>query len=303
MPFPTISEHEAAALLPAMSETEFSALVEDIRENGLREPIVLYEGKILDGRHRMRACEQLGLAPLTKEWDGKGAPEAFVASMNLHRRHLTISQRAMIAAKMATLKRGQKANALRAKGVVVITTTEAAKVMGVHKSQLDDARIVLAEGTTEEIAAVNAGQESVTMLRQDIRAGLTPKERAAKRSPAATKAAQAASAQTNQMKARIYGQVRDGITALSTLPRPPDVVRTVKTVANHDQKITAEIINRALVWLTEFSNEWSRQTTTARASGQEAATQDGKTNGTRNHNSDPGHGNGVAGAEWPKSAA
>lgn len=292
---PSIPEHEAAALLPAMSEAEFSALVEDIRENGLREPIVLHEGKILDGRHRMRACEQLGIAPAIKEWDGGGSPEAFVASMNLHRRHLTVGQRAMIAAKMATLPKGRKASNIKDVSVVPITTTEAARLMGVSRPQLHEAKVVLARGTPEEIAAVEAGQESSSMLGRDIKAGLTPKERAAKRTPEAAKLAQAASAQTLAMRGRIYGQVRDGVVALSTLPRPADVVRIVKTTSQHERKITAEIINRALAWLTEFSNAWDRQGTPPEV--------EVEAKGAGDHHSDSGPSDGVAGAERPKSAA
>jgi hypothetical protein len=47
-----LKPHRFADLLPEMSNDEFSALVEDIRTNGLRVPIVLHEGAILDGRHR-----------------------------------------------------------------------------------------------------------------------------------------------------------------------------------------------------------------------------------------------------------
>jgi hypothetical protein len=80
------------------------SLVEDIRENGLREPIIVHEGKVLHGRHRLRACQELGVEPIVREWDGEcGTPEAFVASKNLLRRHLTESQRGMIAAELATV--------------------------------------------------------------------------------------------------------------------------------------------------------------------------------------------------------
>ena len=76
---------------------EFSALVEDIRANGQREPIYLHEGRIIDGRNRYRACQQLGIEPDTRVWDGVGSLVAFVVSLNLQRRHLTSSQKAIVA--------------------------------------------------------------------------------------------------------------------------------------------------------------------------------------------------------------
>jgi ParB-like chromosome segregation protein Spo0J len=90
--------HPAAELFPLMGEEELNDLVEDIRRFGLREPIVVYEGKILDGRNRWRACERLGVEPWTVEWSGVGgSPTQYVLSKNIHRRHLTPSQRAAIA--------------------------------------------------------------------------------------------------------------------------------------------------------------------------------------------------------------
>lgn len=95
--------HETAQLFPLMEGEEYRALVEDIRRNGLREPIWVYQGKIVDGRNRYRACRELGIQPRYREWDGKGSLVSFVVSMNLHRRHLSESQRAAIAVQMLPL--------------------------------------------------------------------------------------------------------------------------------------------------------------------------------------------------------
>lgn len=89
--------HEVAHLFPPMAEEEYQALRADIAAHGLREPIWISQGKIIDGCHRARACNELGLKPALREWDGKGSLLAFVVSLNLTRRHLTTSQRAMIA--------------------------------------------------------------------------------------------------------------------------------------------------------------------------------------------------------------
>ena len=71
-------------------------MVQDIREHGLLQPIVLCGGKILDGRNRYRACRHACVEPRFEEWSGE-SPTAYVLSLNLHRRHLTDDQRAAIA--------------------------------------------------------------------------------------------------------------------------------------------------------------------------------------------------------------
>jgi len=89
--------HDVCNLFPMMADDEYRALVEDIRKHGLREPIVVWQGKIVDGRNRYRACMELGITPQYREWDGRGSLTAFVVSQNLHRRHLTASQKAVVA--------------------------------------------------------------------------------------------------------------------------------------------------------------------------------------------------------------
>ena len=90
--------HDVASMFPPMTADEYAALVDDVRANGQRDPIWTYNGEVIDGRHRLRACEDLGIEPTTREWSGEGSLVAFVLSLNLHRRSLTASQRAAIAA-------------------------------------------------------------------------------------------------------------------------------------------------------------------------------------------------------------
>jgi hypothetical protein len=87
--------HPLANCFPLMEGEEFDALVADIREHGLRESIVLFEGEILDGRNRYRACIEAGVEPTcAAPFSGNHADAIdFVISANIHRRHLTPGQK------------------------------------------------------------------------------------------------------------------------------------------------------------------------------------------------------------------
>jgi hypothetical protein len=83
--------HPLGNLLPSMTVDEFNGLVDDIHRHGQIEPITIYEGKILEGRHRYKACKKLRVEPKTEPYKGTD-PLAYVLSKNLHRRHLTKEQ-------------------------------------------------------------------------------------------------------------------------------------------------------------------------------------------------------------------
>jgi hypothetical protein len=91
------SYHPACLLFPKLGKAELQELADDIKANGLRNPVVRYKGKILDGRNRLAACGLAGVEPRFVEWSGEGSPVEWVISENLIRRHLSSSQRAVIA--------------------------------------------------------------------------------------------------------------------------------------------------------------------------------------------------------------
>lgn len=99
--------HEIANLFPLIEGDEFEELVEDIDLNGMQQPILMFEGKILDGRNRYRAACRIAEERnepehyyyFCDEYTGDD-PQGLVLSLNLHRRHLSESQRAMVAAEL-----------------------------------------------------------------------------------------------------------------------------------------------------------------------------------------------------------
>ena len=63
--------HAAAEIFPLMTGEEYNFLVQDIRENGLRESIWLHDNQIIDGRNRFRACIDSDTQPHFREYDGE----------------------------------------------------------------------------------------------------------------------------------------------------------------------------------------------------------------------------------------
>lgn len=91
--------HQAANIFPLLDDDPLQQLVDDIRQHGLRQPIVLFDGKILDGRNRYRACLLAQVEPVFQEFDGNRREAlAYVWSTNAARRHLTPGQAAIACA-------------------------------------------------------------------------------------------------------------------------------------------------------------------------------------------------------------
>lgn len=170
--------HRYADIFPMLPEAELNELAEDIKKNGLQEPIVVYQKDILDGRNRYAACRIAGVMPKIKMFSGTDEEALqFVASHNLHRRHLTASQRAMIAAKIADMPVGKPA----ADKPETETTPEkkpqkkkktsinsAAKKMNISPASVKKAKKILKENP-EKAKQVETGKKSVDQAHQEVK--------------------------------------------------------------------------------------------------------------------------------------
>jgi ParB-like chromosome segregation protein Spo0J len=165
-PTKELEHHPLADLCPQMSKAEYDALAKDVLANGLQVPIVIFEGKILDGRHRYKAMFNLCRHKLNNDcfrvYEGTN-PVELVLSLNVNRRHLTTSQRAMIAARIATGKLGS--NQYNAVG---LTIEKAANSLNVSKASVENAKVVLEKGANEVIAKVQSGKLKIGKAKEIV---------------------------------------------------------------------------------------------------------------------------------------
>jgi N6-adenosine-specific RNA methylase IME4 len=151
----TLEFHPLANIFPLVEGQDFTELTADIAEHGLHEPIVVYEGKILDGRNRYRACMAANVHPTFTAYTGDD-PVGYVISLNLRRRHLDESQRAMVAAKLATLRHGDNQHS---EGLPIGRSSD---LLNVGERSVARAREVQEHGAPELVRAVERGEVSVS---------------------------------------------------------------------------------------------------------------------------------------------
>lgn len=163
--------HPAATVFPMMSEAEYIGLREHIREHGQREYATLWCGQLIDGRNRVRACNELGIEPLYCELDEDQDPWEYVLAHNLHRRHLSETQRASIAAKMAKLRQGGDRASEDFKGSKdTLKIDEAAEALNVSTASVKRAKQVHRDGAAELQEAMDRDEVPVTLAADFVKA-------------------------------------------------------------------------------------------------------------------------------------
>jgi len=96
--------HPIAAVFPMLEGDALQELADDIAKNGLNNPILTFEGKVLDGRNREAACRIAQVEPEYKEFDGTHEEAlAYSWSQNRFRRHLDSSRVAIAEARRLKL--------------------------------------------------------------------------------------------------------------------------------------------------------------------------------------------------------
>ena len=107
--------HPYTEIWPLLTGRQFEDLKADIKTHGQRVDVLTYQGLVLDGRNRVRACETLDIPVRCVEANVKNDSEALdlVASLNTHRRHLTTAERAVAGARVTNIKNGSNRHATR----------------------------------------------------------------------------------------------------------------------------------------------------------------------------------------------
>lgn len=162
--------HDAANIFP-LDDENIAALADDIRQHGQQVAIELMDGMVLDGRRRWLACKLAGVKPVTREVV-IADPVAYVLSLNLHRRHLSPSQLAMVGGRATSLreKLAEEAAARQKSGKKNLgenfpqgrTADTIGKLVGVSGKSVDHATRVLKHGEPELIKAVDEGRMAVS---------------------------------------------------------------------------------------------------------------------------------------------
>jgi ParB-like chromosome segregation protein Spo0J len=156
--------HPLLTIFPEMDQSAFAEFVADIKEHGIHEAVWTYKGQLLDGRNRWLACQELGIECPQREYMGKESELlAFVLSANLQRRHLDSSQRAMIAAKIANMRQGERTDLQPSPNLEKVSIDAAAKLLNVATGSVGSARKVIAKAEPEIIKAVEQGDLAVSV--------------------------------------------------------------------------------------------------------------------------------------------
>ena len=169
-PMKRLTYHPACLLFPGLRKEELRELADNIKRNGLLHDIILLNGQILDGRNRYLACGIAGVEPKFVEWQGSGSPTEWVISENLIRRHLTSSQRAVIAHDLLPLlereaKEQQKLSPGRGKKVSKKLDTFS------HNGAASHVAARIAKTNSAYVQAVKVVEKQAPELIEEIRSG------------------------------------------------------------------------------------------------------------------------------------
>lgn len=148
-------------LFPAMNSDEFNALKQSIRRNGQSEPILLFWGKVIDGRHRLKACQELGIEPKVETLSVKTYEQAksMAFARNINRRNLSTGQQALMAAALCTRKPGQAKFA--AAKEPPLSQSQAAELFNVSRDSVQRAVRVYCDGSKELNRQLASGETTL----------------------------------------------------------------------------------------------------------------------------------------------
>jgi hypothetical protein len=169
--------HEYSNIFPLLHRDDIKKLSLDIKNNGLKHPITLFQGKILDGRNRYLACKKANIKPEFIEYTGKN-PIDHVISLNLFRRHLNESQRALVAETIATARHGGNRKDQNA-NLRLVTINKASQLLNVSPRSVNDARFIR-RNVPNLLDDIKTGKKTIHEVKKEFKTRHIPSAGSAK---------------------------------------------------------------------------------------------------------------------------
>lgn len=176
-------KEEFKKLIPALTAEEFKQLEENILKDGIRDPLVLWNGYLIDGHNRYQIAFKHGLEYKTidKEFEDESQVKEWMINNQFGRRNLSNYQRSVLALELESVfsKRAKENQAIQFKGnslkqtlaevKPIETRKELAKVANVSHGTLDKVKKIQAVATPEVKAQLSTGEVSINQVYQDIK--------------------------------------------------------------------------------------------------------------------------------------
>jgi DNA modification methylase len=175
---------ELESLIPPLSNEEFKQLERNILEEGIREPLITWNGILIDGHNRYRIVQEhdINYETLEKEFENINRVKEWMINNQFGRRNLSNYQRSVLALQLedvfrekAKESKSEKVSYFRQTGEVLPilakpdTRKEISKVANVSHGTLDKVKVIQANATPEVKARLNTGTMSINEAYKEIK--------------------------------------------------------------------------------------------------------------------------------------
>lgn len=182
-----IIDPEFRDLLPPLPDDKFSQLEENVLANGIREPLVLWQGILIDGHNRYEIAKRhnLPFSTIDYQFGDRNDVLLWIANNQFGRRDLTTYERSVLALKIkpviaekAKEKQGERTDILEKspKSSPINTRQEVAKLAGVSDNTIAKVEKIEEKAAPEVKAAVKSGEISINAAYEGVKAGATTVE-------------------------------------------------------------------------------------------------------------------------------
>ena len=173
-------KEEFKKLIPALTAEEFKQLEENILKDGIRDPLVLWNGYLIDGHNRYQIAFKHGLEYKTidKEFEDESQVKEWMILNQFGRRNLNIYQRNVLALQLeevfsvkAKEQQGKRTDLLATlpKSEPINTRKEIAKIADVKESTLGKVKFIEKKASPEIKAQLSTGEVNINQVYQDIK--------------------------------------------------------------------------------------------------------------------------------------